>query len=324
MNRFLLTAPQVVVGLFFLLSLSACRHSDNDHFQGYVEGEYVLVAAPRGGQLEQLLTSRGAEVTVGQPLFLLEAREESAAVAAAQQQLAQAEKERADLGKGGRSSELAALTAARDQARSARDLARAEADRRHELYRGGLVTAEENDRARSTFERAEALLTQREAELATARLGARSDQQQAAAAAVGVARARLEQAQWAQEQRRQTAPAAGLVFDTLFEVGEYVPAGRPVVSLLPPPNIKVRFFVPEPVLSRLRVGQTVTVLADGATPLRATIDYLAPRAEYTPPVIYSRETRAKLVFLAEARPAPAEASLLHPGQPVEVRVAETP
>lgn len=321
MARFPLTGFPVLAWLLVGLSLSACQSGDNNHFQGYVEGEYVLVAAPRGGQLEQLLTSRGDEVRAGESLFLLDDREERAAVAAAQQQLAQAEKERADLGKGGRRSELAALTAARDQARSARDLARVEAQRRRELRQGGLVTAEEDDRARSAFERAEALLAQREAELATARLGARTDRQQAAGAAVGAARARLEQAQWALEQKRQVAPVAGLVFDTLFERGEYVPAGRPVVSLLPPENIKVRFFVPQPELGRLQIGQVVSIQVDGTAPVSATINYLSPRAEYTPPVIYSRETRAKLVFLAEARPAATDVEHLHPGQPVEVSLA---
>ena len=276
------------------------------------------------GRLEQLLTARGATVKSGQPLFVLDSREEAAAVAEAEQLLARAERQQVDLGKGGRSSELAALTAARDQARSARDLARSEAERRRELRRGGLVTAEEDDRARSALERAEAQLAQREAELATAGLGARSDQQQAAAAAVGAARARLEQAQWALGEKRQGAPQDGLVFDTLFEAGEFVPAGRPVVSLLPPGKVKVRFFVPEPELSRVSIGQAVTVQIDGAAAVNATVDYLAPRAEYTPPVIYSRETRAKLVFLAEARPAAAEAARLHPGQPVEVRLAGPP
>ena len=284
----------------------------------------MLVAAPRGGRLEQLPVRRGAGVEAGAHLFSLDAREEAAAVAEAEQQVARAEKQLADLGKGGRRSELAALTAARDQARSNRDLARSEAERRRELRQGGLVTAEEDERARTAFERAEALLAQREAELATARLGARNDQQQAAAAAVGAVRARLEQAQWALGEKRQAAPVAGLVFDTLFEPGEYVPAGRPVVSLLQQGNIQIRFFVPEPALSRLRVGQVVTVQIDGGASLTATVDYIAPRAEYTPPVIYSRETRAKLVFLAEARPAPADAARLHPGQPVEVRLAGTP
>ncbi len=322
--QFLAEARHIIGCILLLLTLAACQPAGSDHFQGYVEGEYVLVASPRGGRLEELLVARGSEVRVGQPLFALEAREEAAAVAAVQQQLEQAEKQLADLGKGVRATELAALTASRDQARSSRDLARTEAERRRELRQGGLVTAEEDDRARAAFERAEALLAQREAELATARLGARSDQQQAAAAAVGAARARLEQARWALEQKRQAAPAAGLVFDTLFEPGEYVPAGRPVVSLLPPANIKIRFFVPEPALGRLRIGQTVNVQVDDAAPLSATIDYLSPRAEYTPPVIYSRETRAKLVFLAEARPAAADAARLHPGQPVEVRLAGAP
>jgi len=310
-------------GLLLLLGCG-CQGSDNDRFQGYVEGEYVQVASARGGRLEQLLTTRGNDVQAGQPLFVLESGEETAAVTEARQQLEQAEKQLADLGKGVRSSERAALTAARDQARSARDLAHAEAQRRRQLLQSGLVTVEEDDRAQSTFARAEALLAQREAELTTARLGARSDQQRAAAAAVGAARARLEQAQWALAQKSQAAPVSGLVFDTLFESGEYVPAGRPVVSLLPPANIKIRFFVPEPAIGGLHVGQTVTVQVDGTTPVSASVVYLSPRAEYTPPVIYSRETRTKLVFLVEARPAPGDALHLHPGQPVEVHLTGAP
>jgi HlyD family secretion protein len=98
-----------------------------------------------------------------------------------------------------------------------------------------------------------------------------------------------------------------------------VPAGSPVVSLLPPANIKVRFFVPEPRLGTVKLGQSVSVRCDGcARPVAATVSYVAPQAEYTPPVIYSRESRSKLVFLIEARPAPGDATLLHPGQPVDV------
>lgn len=303
-----------------LLLLLGCQQNSDGHLQGYVEGEYVQVATPRGGQLQQLLTRRGALVEQGALLFTLDAGEETAAVGEAGQKLTQAEERLADLAKGGRQTELAALQAARDQARSARDLAQQELVRRTELATAGLVTTEELDRARSGHARAEALLAQRDAELATARLGARIGQQQAAAAEVGAARARLAQAQWALAQKGQSAPVAGLVFDTLFEAGEFVPAGRPVVTLLPPGNIKVRFFVPETLLGSLHVGQQVSVQVDGAGTVTATIDYLSPRAEYTPPVIYSRETRAKLVFLAEARPAANDALQLHPGQPVEVHV----
>jgi HlyD family secretion protein len=113
------------------------------------------------------------------------------------------------------------------------------------------------------------------------------------------------------------------VADTLFVKGEWVPAGAPVASLLPPENIKVRFFVPEPGLGAIRLGQAVSVTCDGcAAPIGARVTFVSTRAEFTPPVIYSRENRSKLVFLIEARPAPEDAVKLHPGQPLDVRVAE--
>jgi len=109
------------------------------------------------------------------------------------------------------------------------------------------------------------------------------------------------------------------VVDTLFARGEWVPAGAPVVSLLPPANVKVRFFVPEPRLGSVTVGQKVALACDGcAAPIAGTVSFIAPQAEYTPPVIYSKDSRAKLVFLVEARPAPEDAVKLHPGQPIDV------
>ena len=122
-------------------------------------------------------------------------------------------------------------------------------------------------------------------------------------------------------QKSLRAPQDGYVTDTLYVQGEWVPAGSPVVTLLPPANTKVRFFVPERILGSIRLGQQVSVLCDGCgEPVPAPVTYVAPQAEYTPPVIYSRENRAKLVFMVEARPAPAHAAKLHPGQPVEVRL----
>jgi ABC-2 type transport system ATP-binding protein len=127
----------------------------------------------------------------------------------------------------------------------------------------------------------------------------------AARSQVEAAQARLAQARWVLEQKTQSAPESGLVFDTLFEEGEYVPAARPVVSLLPQGRIVLRFFVPEPLAGTLAPGDEVLVDFDGAeTALLATVTFISPQAEYTPPVIFSRETRAKLVFLVEARPSP--------------------
>lgn len=107
-----------------------------------------------------------------------------------------------------------------------------------------------------------------------------------------------------------TAPAAGLVTDTLFEPGEFVPAGSLVATLLPPGNLKLRFFVPEADLAGVAVGHGPAVACDRCPAgLRAAVSWVSPQAEYTPPVIYSRESRAKLVYLVEARLA-GEARLI--------------
>lgn len=315
-------------GIILLAALSllgGCSDKPAGYYQGYAEGEFVQVAAPLGGRLERLAVSRGGTVAAGDLLFALEAEEEAAAVAEADRRVRQAEELLADLGKGQRPTELAAIRAELDRARTTRELSRQEWQRRRDLFAGRFISAEELDQAQTAFRRDEAAVARLEAELATARLGARTDQIRAAEAEVGAARARLAQARWALAQKEQAAPAAALVFDTLFEPGEFVPAGRPVVSLLPPANVKVRFFVPERVVGTLRVGQKVAVTFDGAErPVAGAIDFVSPKAEFTPPLIYSRETRQKLVFLVEARPAPADAPRLHPGQPVEVRLEAPP
>ena len=138
---------------------------------------------------------------------------------------------------------------------------------------------------------------------------------------VEVTSAALDQASWKLEQRSVRAPAAGLIYDTLYRLGEFVPAGSPIVRMLPPENIKLRFFVPERVLGSIAVGRRLLVSCDGcASPVAAQVDYVSAEAEYTPPVIYSDESRTKLVYMVEARPAPADAVRLHPGQPVQVRL----
>jgi HlyD family secretion protein len=129
----------------------------------------------------------------------------------------------------------------------------------------------------------------------------------------------VAQSAWRLAQRAVAAPASGLVHDTYYVVGDWVPAGSPVASVLPPGNVKVRFYVAQTALGRLKRGQTLTVTCDGcAAPIAATIVFIADRAEFTPPVLYSKENRSKLVYLVEAKPAPADAARLNPGQPVDV------
>jgi HlyD family secretion protein len=131
----------------------------------------------------------------------------------------------------------------------------------------------------------------------------------------------LEQADWRFTQKQQSAPASGLVYDTYFRPGEWVSAGTPILSVLPPEYMKVRFFVSESELGKLQVGTPLEIRMDGlATPLEGKVSFVSPQAEYTLPIIYSRENRGKLVFLVEGSLGPEQARLLHPGAPVEVRL----
>jgi HlyD family secretion protein len=133
--------------------------------------------------------------------------------------------------------------------------------------------------------------------------------------------ARLNAAETRLTRRKLASPVNGSVQEIYYRPGEYVAAGRPVVSLLPPDNIKIRFFVPETVLPKISLGQPVTIHCDGSdADVPARVTYISRTSEFTPPVIYSLEERSKLVYLVEARTgAPAQ---LRVGQPVDVRFAE--
>ena len=176
--------------------------------------------------------------------------------------------------------------AAREQIQAALVLSERELARQEKLFRTGVAASQDLDRARST-----------------------RDQD----------KKRLDQTDWSFDQKKQAAPESGLVYDTLFRQGEWVAAGKPVVVLLPPQNIKVRVFVPETHVGAIHYGETAQVQVDGVKePFVGKVSYISPKAEYTPPVIYSRETRAKLVFMVELIFDVQAAADLHPGQPVDV------
>jgi HlyD family secretion protein len=142
-----------------------------------------------------------------------------------------------------------------------------------------------------------------------------------AEAAQRQAKANLDWSQTRLARRRAVAPAAGVIQQVYFRPGETVPPGRPVMSLLPPGNLKLRFFAPERVLQDVKYGATVNVFCDGCEAgLTAKVTFIASSAEYTPPVIYSLDERAKLVFLIEARPEHPERFRV--GQPVTVTLSE--
>lgn len=142
-----------------------------------------------------------------------------------------------------------------------------------------------------------------------------------AEAALRQAKANLEWAQTRLARRNAHSPGDGTIEQIYYRPGETVPAGRPVVALLPPGNLKIRFFAPQAVLPGLKYGDIVEVSCDGCdTGLTAKISFIARSAEFTPPVIYSQEERAKLVFLIEARPEHPEKFRV--GQPVTVTLPQ--
>ncbi len=291
--------------------------------QGYVEGEYVYVASPVAGRLQTLEVSRGAQVAAAARLFQLDPASERPGRDDAAAKLAQAEANLANLKKGKRPSEIDAIQAQLGQAKAMLELSATALRRQEQLMSSHVASREALDEAQAAHQRDAERVRELEAELQTAQLGARADEIQAAEAAVIAARAQLAQAQWRVDQLSQTAPQAGLVVDTLYRPGEWVSAGAPVVQLLPPANVKIRFFLPEPRLGGVQVGQEVQVRCDACAPdLTATVSFISPDAEYTPPVIYSREMRAKLVYLVEAKPG--EPGALRPGQPVDVILPPAP
>jgi HlyD family secretion protein len=305
--------------LLVLAGAAGCSKHASDVYQGYVEGEFVYLASSQPGQLTQLSVARGQTVAAAAPVFALEAQNETDAVAQAHQQLQAAQAQQADMQTGKRRPEIDVVAAQLEQARADALRAQTQFSRDQEQYQAGGIPKSQLDDSRAAATSAAAHVRELEGQLEVARLPGRGDQIRAQSAQVKAAQAALAQAQWKLDQKSVRAPQAALVFDTMYRNGEWVPAGSPVVRMLPPENIKVRFFVPETVVGGLAPGRAVRIHCDGcAADVAASLTFVSDQAEYTPPVIYSNETRAKLVFLVEARPQPADAPKLHPGQPVEV------
>ena len=303
-----------------LFPLAACRGEGDGSFQGYVEGDYVYLASARAGRLDRLLAEKGQGCAKGALLAELESERERQALAAAEESLAQAEALLADMLTGRRPEEMAMAEAQLRRARAEAENFQRQLARNEGLYASRALSRKALDQSRSDAKASQARVAELERQIDVWNLPERSKRIEAQKAAVRTARAMASQARWDLEQKRIEAPAAGLVYDTLFRQGEWVPQGSPVVQLLPPGGVKIRFFVPEAKLAGLACGAEVEARADGlAAPVRARVVYVAQDAEYTPPVICSNETRTKLCFMAEAKPSAEDAARLHPGQPVAVR-----
>ena len=317
-----------VLTLFALASaalLAACQRPVEQLWSGYVEGDYVYIATPIGGALETLAVKRGETVAQGALLFALDSAAERAARDEATARAASAQAQADNTDKGRRREEIAVTQAQLAQAKAQATLATREFARVQQLVAQGFLSPARLDDARAAAAQSRSRVAELDAALSVARLPARGDERAAADALVDAARSALAQVQWREEQKHQHAPVDALVADTLFRRGEWVNPGQPVVALLPPAGVKARFFVPETDVAALKPGAAVELRCDGCgAPIAARIDFIASRAEYTPPVIYSNSQRARLVFMVEARPEAKDAARLRPGLPIDVKPAAQP
>ncbi|HEY0281152.1 MAG TPA: efflux RND transporter periplasmic adaptor subunit [Rhizomicrobium sp.] len=267
------------LSIVLALLLAGCGQNDGTTWLGYAEGDYAFVSAPQSGWVTSVKVQRGDWVKNGDLLFTLDDTSQIAARDSAAASIAQAQGQMA-------------------QAEANLDLAQKQLVRQQGLLRANATSKQAYDLAKSSYDSAAAQVSQ-------------------IAAAENQARAALDNAVYQLAQRRIASRTSGRVQDVYFRQGEYAPAMTPVISLLPPENVYVRFFVPENQFAKIHLGDKVKIGCDGCADIVATISFIAAREEFTPPVIFSIGSREKLVFKVEAR-LPAGLKL-NPGQPVDVR-----
>lgn len=308
--------------LLLLFLLSACTPENPEQINGYIEGEYVYASAYSGGILDKVDVQKGQLVTVGSPLFSVDGEIWSANLLQAQKELEKAQARYADLSKGKRQQELDVILQQKAQAKAVLENAEKEYKRARELIKTKNISSSEYDRKRADFQNAAARVDEAEASLAAAMLPAREDELKAARKDIEIAEQNLIKVKRQADNNAVVSKVNGQVEDVYFRPGEYVQPGNPVVSVLPPENVKIRFFVSEELFPEIRLNMPLVIMCDGCRDgLAATVSFISTKSEFTPPVIYSLESRKKLVFMIEAV-FDDKMQNLHPGLPVTVRMAE--
>jgi HlyD family secretion protein len=309
----------LAIGGFVAWRMTSGEDAGNAPFLGYVDGETLYIGPNEGERLAQLFVAAGSVVKPGDPLFKMSTTLLDRSRAEAMARIGQLEAQMQNLqASTNRPQQIAVLQAGLERAEAALTLSRNDYDRQRKLFATGDISKSTLDRAEMALRRDEASVKEARRQVEAARIPGRTQEIEAAAAALSQARAQLQAIDIRIGRQSVIAPAAGVVQDVFFRPGEVVKEGQPVVALLPPENRKVRFFVPEPRLAKVKVGDRVQLRCDGcANDLYGRTSFVASREEYTPPVIFSDVERAKLVFKAEAR-LEGKARELPLGLPVEI------
>jgi HlyD family secretion protein len=310
MNR---ARPIIVVVLLIAVAALAwflIRGSERQRLlSGYIEGESLFLAAPVAGTVSSITAEEGQRVAAGAQLFTIDPATLSAQGEQARAQLAEARTQIATAAANAQQAEAEATVAAADADKARRDLDRLLSVRRDDP---AAVAGKDIDAANAALREANARLN-----AARQLAGARRSQIAAARAQENQARGGEREVAIRVGQLAPPSPSPARVEEIFYRPGEWVAANQPVVSLLPDDRVKIRFFVPEQEVASYRPGRNVRFSCDGCIAgMTAKINYVSPRPEFTPPVIFSRDSRDRLVFMVEALPArPAN---LMPGLPVDV------
>lgn len=300
------------------LALGGCTGTEAPEAHiGYVEADWIYVASPQAGWIVEQPVHEGMDVEAGDILFRLDTQAQEAALAEANARIAQSGAQARNMSTGAREAEIRALQARLDEARARLTKAEADKTRILPLVERGLEPQARGDTVSAEADMAAAAVAALTQDIAVARQAARPAEREAADALTVSAEAARDSAAYRLSQRTVTAAVPGRVEGVFLKTGEYANPGAPIVALLPVDGLKVRFFVPQAQLPEVSLGQPVTIRADGLpASIEATVSYISSTAEYTPPVIYSKGSRDKLVFLVEARVATSTG--LKPGLPIEV------
>ena len=306
-----------IVLLFLLTILSGCG-SDKHRYQGYVEGENIYISSSYSGILKKVFVQRGQRVKKGDLLFKLDDNPQTDGIKQIEGLLMQARELHADLKAPLRPVEIAGIVAQIGQANAQLKLANLRVTRYKELYAKHAIDKDSVDAATEKYEQAGYIKAQYEAKLEKGRSGSRVNQIKAQAGVISNLISKLKARQWELAQKSFYAPADGIIFDTYYQLGEFVLPDKPVAALLTNTGIQIEFFAPVDALATLNLGQTIRFEGDGyKTSHEAVIRYISPEAEYMPPLVYSRENNDKLVFRVKAQ-IKGNPTAFKPGQPVIV------
>lgn len=308
----------IPLGLFVIFLLSGCHSDDNQVTQGYIEGDFIYISAQTTSRIEQVLVNRGQQVSTGQTLVILDNNTEKKQYEIANKNMSSEIATLNDLTKGSRHTELNITAAQIAQAESDAKLSQSKLRRYQQLKTKGYVSDFELEQAQTDNHLKQERVRELTSQLASQKLLSRADKIDAQREKAAASQLQLEQSQITLNKLQLKSVSAAEVYDVMYHPGEVVSPGTPILSLLPNSAVKIRFFVPAEQLPRYRLEQKINVKVEGIKQsISARIRFISPKAEYTPPVIYTSAQKKRMVFMIEAVPLKPQPALKL-GLPVEV------